>query len=93
MVAFQAPKGTYDVLPGSPFLAVRYLRYLATHPTGQRTTNSCDQHLVSPGSLRGVQIDQLNFRVRRESLNPYVNIRRLDRETLALDELDDFAAL
>ena len=48
---------------------------------------------LSPRPLRGIEVDQLHARKARELLDPRLGIRRLDRERLALDELDDVAVL
>jgi len=44
-------------------------------------------------TLRGVEIDQLHAREPRELRNPQLGVGRFNRELLALDQLDNPAAL
>ena len=48
---------------------------------------------LSPVPLGRVEIDQLHLRRGREPRDPRIDVVGLDREPLALHELDDLAAL
>ena len=65
----------------------------AADPAGKRSTDVRDERFVAAGTLSRIEIDQLNLRVVRKSPHPRLDIIRLDRQTLALHELHDPAAL
>ena len=61
----------------------------AADPAGQRGADVRDERFVVAGALRRVEIDQLDLRVTARTRDPRVDIVGLDREPLALHELDD----
>ena len=60
---------------------------------GSRAATSRTSASLVPDAHRRVEIDQLNFGKLGEALDPAVEIVRLDGELLALNELNDLAAL
>jgi hypothetical protein len=51
-----------------------------------------NEPVVAAGANRGVEVDQLQLRERREAADPRVEVGVFEGETLALDELNHFAA-
>ena len=64
----------------------------AADATRSRRADVPNERVVASGANRGVEVDQLQLRERREAADPRVEVGVFEGETLALDELNDFAA-
>ena len=65
----------------------------AADAAGERRRDLPDEREVVAGAHRGIEIDHLHLRELREPAHPPEDVVVPDREPLALDELDDGAAL
>jgi hypothetical protein len=68
-------------------------RDAAADAAGEPAADVCDHHRVVTVSFGGVEVDQLHTWKPRESPDPDVGVGRLNRELVALHQLDDAAAL
>ena len=78
---------------GDQLLGAPHAADAAADAAGQLRGDLPDERVVVAARHRGVEIDQLHFREFRELRDPAVEIVGRDGELVALDQLDDVAAL